>query len=274
MVLRHRPSRGSEQPERKQAEDRHEIDVGGDAEHGATLPDPPQVDHRDRDHEGDPEVDPVVEQLRHERGQRGDPGGDRDCDRQHVVSEERARGHQARLRPEVVLGDDVRAATVWVGGDRLLVARHNDRQDHHDPDRDRHREGERAGAGEHEDAHDLLGRVRRGRDVVRGEHREADEDVEPFGQLFVERDRATEEDRSSARQGSPDRRPRHRRRFPRHERVRTGVPEVRGVGAIDADPPISRLAAMDRATTADHRAAPTKRCTVARNASSANGFGR
>ena len=64
------------------------------------------------------------------------------------------------------------------------------------------------------------------------------------------------------------------RGFLGHERVRAGVAEVGRVGSLDADPPISRLAAMYRASTADHRAAPTKRFTVARNASSANGFGR
>src|SRR5262249_14626077 len=85
-------------------------------------------------------------------------------------------------------------AAVRVRPDRLLIARDDDREHDDDDDGDRHRERERSRAGEDEDAHDLLGRVRRGRDVVRGEYRDALEDPDAFVDLALRGDAGTEED--------------------------------------------------------------------------------
>ncbi len=62
-----------------------------------------------------PISDPLVEEARHDGGQRRDAGGDRDRHGQHVVDQQRAGGHQPGQRAEVVAGDDVAAGAVRVG---------------------------------------------------------------------------------------------------------------------------------------------------------------
>ena len=64
------------------------------------------------------------------------------------------------------------------------------------------------------------------------------------------------QDRASAREGSAERGSRNGRGFLGDERVRARVPEVGGMGPIDANTAISRLTAMDWPTTSDHRPQP------------------
>ena len=180
----------------------------------------------------------VLEQLRQDRRQRGDAGGDRDRDRQDVIRQERRGGRQAGQRPEVVARDDVRAATVRIGRDRLAIADDDDGEDDDDRDGDRHRQGERAGAGEQQHPHDLLGGVRRRRDVVGGEDREAGEHAEAFADLVMDRERTTEDGGARAREAAPDPRPRYRCRLPGDQLVGARIAEERRVGPFDADPQV------------------------------------
>ena len=136
--------------------------------------------------------DARIEQLGHDRGQRGDAGGDRHGNGQDVVGQQsRGRG-QAGERAQVVGRDDVRATAVRIGADRLPIADHDDREDDDDRDRDRHRQRQRTGAGQRQDAHDLFARVGGRRDVVRGEHRQPGDDAQPLLGLLVRRERPAE----------------------------------------------------------------------------------
>ena len=92
---------------------------------------------------------------------------------EHVVAEQGHARHLGPEQPEVVLGDDVGAAGARVLADGLAV-----RQDQ-EPEDDQHADGKGHHGHERrqtdvrdEGAQDLLGGVRRRRQVVRGEHGE------------------------------------------------------------------------------------------------------
>ena len=174
--------------------------------------------------------------------QRGDAGGHRDRHGKDVVGEQCRGGRQARERPEVVACDDVRAAAVRIRRDGLAITRDDDRQHDHDADRDGHRQAEGRGPREHEDPHDLLGRVRGRRDVVRGEDRQARDHPEPLLELVVDRERAPEQGGLDATDKPAGASPRRRRRGPGHEGARSGVPEEGFVGSRDAKPLVAELA--------------------------------
>ena len=70
---------------------------------------------------------------------------DADGDGQHVVGQEGGGGDQPGTVAEVLAGDDVAAAAVRVGPDRLAVGDDDDRQDGDDQRGDRQRQPERAG---------------------------------------------------------------------------------------------------------------------------------
>jgi len=170
-VMREGCRREPEQPVGKESEDRHEVDICRKGEDRRALADSTEVPDREEYDERDAKRHAHVEELREDRRQRGHTGRDRDRHREHVVGEERSRGGQTRERPEVVARHDVRAATVRVCPDRLLIAHHDDGED--DDDREGDREGEgghRAEAREQEHSHDLFGGVRRRGDVVRSEN--------------------------------------------------------------------------------------------------------
>ena len=77
----------------------------------------------------------------------------------------------------------------------MLVAHHDDREDRDDGERDRQGErGHRAEAGEEEHPHDLLGRIRGGRDVVRRKDGEPLGLTDPFLKLVRGRDALPEQD--------------------------------------------------------------------------------
>ncbi len=116
-----------------------------------------------------PDYHTVREEVGEDRRERGDTGGDRDGDGQHVIDQQSAGSDEAREWSQVVAGHDVGTTAGGVGLDRLLIAGDDDRQDDDDDDGDRQRQGERCRAGQNQHAHDLLRRIGRGGDVVRGE---------------------------------------------------------------------------------------------------------
>ena len=77
----------------------------------------------------------------------------------------------------VLASDEIAPAAIRIRADDPRLGEHDDRQDEHNGDRDRHRQRERADPRERENAHRFLGRVGRGRDVVRGEDRKAGRDA-------------------------------------------------------------------------------------------------
>src|SRR5262249_35780945 len=88
-------------------------------------------------------------------------------DGEDVIDQQRGGGHQARNRPKIVMGDDVRSAAVRISVDRLLIRnRHDDEQAG-----DRHRDGVgqmRGGSPrEHEDEKNFFGRIGHRRQRVR-----------------------------------------------------------------------------------------------------------
>ena len=121
-------------------------------------------------------------------------GADRDGHGQHVVDEQRARDGEPGLGPEVDRGHLVVAAARGVGAHVLPVGRHDDDHDEDDGDGDlpavRHREG---AAGEPEHEHDLVGRVRHGREGVAREDRQGESLGQQRLAQLVAAHRATEE---------------------------------------------------------------------------------
>ncbi len=97
------------------------------------------------------------------------------------------------IAPEVLLRDDVGAAAVGVGVDRLAIREGDDRQDHGDDDADRRHEGERSNAADEQDPQDLLGRVGDRGQRVRRQHGQAGDSGEAFVMGEVRRDRCADE---------------------------------------------------------------------------------
>ena len=133
-------------------------------------------------------------QVGHEARHRLDAGRGRHGDRQHVVDEQRRGGDETGQYPEVVARDDIAAAAVGIGLDHLRLRKDHDRENADDSDGDRREKDERTDAREREDAHRLLGRVRRRRDVVRPEDREAGEDPQALALLGLHAEARAEEE--------------------------------------------------------------------------------
>ena len=142
--------------------------------HAAQVSDDEQCDESEAGHHA------VVVQLGYEARDRGDAGGSRDGDGQHVVDEERRCRDESRDDAVVLARDEVAAAAVWVCADDARLRQDDDREDEHDRDRDRHREREGRRPRESKNAHGLFGRVRGRRDVVGREDRQARCDADAF----------------------------------------------------------------------------------------------
>ena len=108
------------------------------------------------------------------------------------------RGHLA----EVVLGDQVRAATSRVRVDRLAIGKHHDREDAGDDECDRARERERRGAREHQHPQVLLGRVHNRRERVGRQHGQARDPGEPFVVREMRGDRLADDESLETRKQS------------------------------------------------------------------------
>ena len=202
------------------------------------------------------DLDPDVVQRRHDRVDLGDRRGRRHRDRHDVVDEQAPRPRPARQRREVLAGHDVGAAARRVGAADLAVRERDHGQEHDDRDRHLDRDEERARAGDHEDPQDLLGGVGGGADRVGAEDRQ--------GELLGSRSNASSSfdeppPEEEPADGSP--RPRRRRRAASDADALAvsmpgpGVPEVRRVRPLHADPAVGDLASLERPPTADHWAA-------------------
>ena len=106
--------------------------------------------------------------------------GDADGYRQHVVDQKRPGRDKGWRLTNVVVRDDVGAATAWVSVDRLPVGEDDNGQNRCDDKSDRRRDSE--GADPHEDKHpqDLFRRVRDGRQRVRGEDSQSGDTGKPL----------------------------------------------------------------------------------------------
>ena len=173
---------------------------------------------------------------------RGDAGRDRDRDGQEVVDKERARRDEPGDDAEVLFRDHVAAAALRVRADDLEIREHDDREHDADRDRERHRERERAGTGEREDAHRFLGRVGRGRDVVRGEDREPDLPTDALLFLLGSRETPTDEDAVDRRPRAPDPAPAFERTL-RRDKARRGMSELGR--SDDADVTVARPSTLE-----------------------------
>ena len=171
-------TRGAVGDEREQTEDE---EVRRRREELPGLPDAAQVDDGHDHHRRHAQHDAVAEQPRHRRGDGGDAGRDAHRHREHVIDQEGGAGDQRGVRPQVVLGDDVRPAAFGVGADRLTVRGHDDGDEGGDGDADRQRVGQRRRAGEDQHEQDFLGGVRGGGERVGGEDGEGG----GLGEAFV-----------------------------------------------------------------------------------------
>ena len=161
-------------------------EVGGDGEDLPRLPHAPEVAERDDPDEARRRSAPG----RFEHVERRDQGrgarGGRHRHGQDVVDEQRGPRHLGGDDAEVVLRHQVRAAGRGVLLDRLPVGEDQEAQHHQHRDGDGHHQRERRQADHrHEDVQDLLGRVRRRREVVRGEDGEGRGLAEPLVLEFL-----------------------------------------------------------------------------------------
>src|SRR5438094_455469 len=134
------------------------------------------------------------------------------------------------------------AAALRVRADDLEIRKHDDREYDADRDRERHRERERAGTGEREDAHRFLGRVGRGRDVVRGEDREPDLPTDALLLLFGGRETPADEDAVDRRPRAPDPAPALEGAL-RRDKARRGMSELGR--SDDADVTVARPSTLE-----------------------------
>jgi hypothetical protein len=131
-----------------------------------------------------------------------------------------------------------------------------------------HGQRQHARPGQHQHAHDLFGGVRRGRDVVGGEHRQASEDVKSLVWLFRGGQRAADEHPAEALEGAAERRRWLTRPLPGHQMTAPDAGEaavcgdayeaIAGLGALDGLAPLEiRMGHGDRA-----RSHLTSRCAI------------
>src|SRR4051812_34046577 len=103
-------------------------EVGRDREGDARLAYAPQVDDGDEDYGGDRKLDDPAAERGDGGGDREDPGGNRDGDREHVVDEESGRRNETRDSPEILFRDDIGTSARRVGSNGLTVGRDHDHE--------------------------------------------------------------------------------------------------------------------------------------------------
>jgi hypothetical protein len=169
-------------------------EVGGDGEHAPGLTDAPEVAEGDEDDEEHRYGHRVGLENGERRREGGRPGGDRHRDGQHVVGQEGHAGQLGGHEAEVVPGDHVGPARGGIGLDRLPVGQDEQGQDHEHCQGQRDDQGEGGDAdGGHQHPQDLLGGVRRGRQVVGGEDGESGRLAEAFVDELVGAERRAQQ---------------------------------------------------------------------------------
>ncbi len=166
---------------RREAEDRraqhqhhhHEKKVRGNGEYHSRLFHTTEVHQHHEEHQHHPEPHAVLVENRKRGRELCGSRRDRYAHRQDVVREERCSRHLRGERPQIVSRDHVRASSVGVGVDGLLIGDGDDREKDGDGHRNRERVHESRGAGGGEDEQDLLRRVGGRGKGVGGEDREA-----------------------------------------------------------------------------------------------------
>ena len=121
------PRRVAVEAARDQHEDADDEEVRGDGEDAARLPDAAKVaEHQNSQKRRGTSPRGTPSSARQRRRDGEHAGRDADRDGQRVVDEERRRGDEAGALPDVLLGDDVRAAARRIGVDRLAVGKRDD----------------------------------------------------------------------------------------------------------------------------------------------------
>ena len=164
------PIEALDDPDADQHEDRHHEAVGRDREERARLLRAAKVRQGDQPDEDQREEDLVLVRPRERRPDREHPRHDRHDDRHHVVEEQGGGGDQAGEDAQVLLADDVGAATAGVGANGLAVGAHHDRHQRGDREGDRHHVLRRRRGGERQREQDLARGVRDRGQGVGGEH--------------------------------------------------------------------------------------------------------
>jgi hypothetical protein len=177
-----------------QHQDRHDEEVGRDCEDPPRLPNAAQVAEHQHEHEPERQLHAVDVHLRKRGGDGGDAGRDADRDRQDVVDEQRRGRDERRHLAEVVLRDEIGAASGRVRMNRLAVREDDHREDRGDDEGDGTREAERAGPDKHEHAQDFFRRIRHRGERIGGEDRETGEARESFVLREVRRDRLPDDE--------------------------------------------------------------------------------
>ena len=184
-----------------------------------------------------------LERAGERRGDRRDAGRDAHRDREDVVREQRGRGDEPGPDPEVLAGDDVAAAAVRVGPDRLPVGHDDDREDGHDERRDGQREPECAGPGGQQGEQDRLGRVGHRRQVVAAEDGQRLDLGQALGGLLVVGEGPPEHRPPDAGQRATEGLVGLDGRRPRDDEAVADVAKVGGRGRLDLDAAIRPVAA-------------------------------
>ena len=198
------------EPDEDREEQARQEEVGGEPEDPPGLPDPEEVPVGEERDEGEGDPHPVPVDGRSDGAERLHPGRHRDGHGEDVVDEQRDAGDLRGQQAEVVPGDDVGPAGGRVGLDRLAVGEDQDGLDQHhrSGDREDEREGRRPDHG-HEDAQDLLGRVRDRGQVVRREDGERRRLAEPLVFEPLRGERGPEEEPLRGGEADPGRAVRH-----------------------------------------------------------------
>ena len=107
-------------------------DVGRHREQPSGIKRSTQIDQRNERKNTEAERQNVGMQRRDRRHKRPDARGNADRHVEHIVDHQGGRGEQARALPEIVLGDDVGAAIVGIGADRLPIGGEQDGEQTYD----------------------------------------------------------------------------------------------------------------------------------------------
>ena len=143
--------------------------------------------------------------------------------------------------------DRVGAAAVGECETDLPVADRDHREQQRDRDRDLDRGEQCRGPGEDQHPQDLLGCVGRRADRVRAEDRQRLLLGQALADLLVDGERPPEQQRASRAMPRPTWVRGRRRGLLGDEVALARVPEVGGVGPLDANAPVAKLAALERA---------------------------
>jgi hypothetical protein len=159
------------------------------------LPDPgpPQIRQGDHDDRHDAQDHSIRMERWQRRRQRVDAGRSRHGHGQDVVDQQRCGSGQRRRQAEVVLGDEIGAASLGIGVHGLAVRDDDNRQEQGDAKRDRQRITESGAAGEDQNQENLFGRVRHRRQQVGREHRQRDRLAQPFVPRLGQRHRRADQ---------------------------------------------------------------------------------